>query len=107
MTDARADYWRECIESALDEAEIRASPEQIMLVAEAVQGAHETYDMAFYSPPSREPREIKRLEEELKKERSKVVCSTCSGSGRLKYNAGPWGVNTGCHMCRGEGKVLP
>lgn len=101
------DYWRECVECAFDEAGIAATPEQIKWVTDAVEGAHDNYGMAFYSPPSPEPSEIKRLEEELRKERSKVFCPDCNGRGRLQYNAGPWGVNTDCFKCSGEGKLLP
>ena len=46
---------------------------------------------------------LKRLAEE----RSKVACRQCGGEGRLRYNAGPWGVDTECDRCHGEGKHLP
>lgn len=46
------DYWRECIESSADECEAKLSTEQIDHIAGGIEGAHENYGMAFYSPPS-------------------------------------------------------
>lgn len=41
------DYWKECIETAFDEAGITATEEQKKSVIETVEGAHENYGMAF------------------------------------------------------------
>lgn len=101
------DYWAECIAIAAEECGAVLTNEQRAYIADAVEGAHESYGMAFYQPPSPLPGEIKRLEGELRKERSKVACRECGGEGRLRYNVGSWGVNTGCDKCRGEGKHLP
>lgn len=49
MTDK--EYWRECIETAIDECELTATAEQVAYLSDAVSGAHECYGMAFYSPP--------------------------------------------------------
>ena len=107
--DPRVDYWAEALGEALCEIDAFSAltSEQIATVAGSLAMAHEGYGMAFYQPPNPEPSEVKRLEVALAKERSKVVCPTCRGAGRLSYSAGPWGVNTGCHTCSGEGKVLP
>ncbi len=109
MSDPRIDYWSEALGEALCEIDAfnLLTSDQILQVGKSLAMAHEGYGMAFYQPLSPEPSEIKRLETELRKERSKVGCPTCGGRGRLVYNAGPWGVNTGCYTCRGEGKVLP
>lgn len=40
-------YWEECIREAFDEAGINATKEQIDTVVSWVNGAHETYSMAF------------------------------------------------------------
>ena len=45
------DYWEECIADAADECGLSMSKEQLLLIAKAVEGAHENYGMAFYSPP--------------------------------------------------------
>lgn len=111
MTDA--EYWRECIETALDECGLTATDEQVAYLSDAVSGAHECYSMAFgydvassnrYAALEREKRE---LNNKLRHESEKRDCPECRGSGRLKYNAGPWAVNTGCSTCHGEGKMHP
>ena len=40
-------YWEECISEALDEVGIKATSEQIISIAEAVEGGHENYSTAF------------------------------------------------------------
>lgn len=45
------DYWRECIEDAMTECGATLTKDQLFQIADAVQGAHENYGMAFYSPP--------------------------------------------------------
>ena len=46
------DYWRECISNAAEECGALLTSEQVNEIAGSVQGAHENYGMAFYSPPS-------------------------------------------------------
>lgn len=46
------DYWKECISIAADECGANLTAEQIEGIAESVQGGHENYGMAFYSPPA-------------------------------------------------------
>lgn len=46
------EFWIECASEALDMAGVSATDEQIKEIAATVQGAHENYGMAFYSPPS-------------------------------------------------------
>lgn len=110
MTDeAGIEYWDEALGDSLcqiDRFEALTSEER-RKVAKHLAGWAESQSMAFYTPESPEPREIKHLEGELRKERSKIGCDECGGAGRLRYNAGPWAVNTECHKCQGEGKVLP
>lgn len=50
--DPYLDYWRESVSIALDEAGIAATREQIDEVAHGIQGSHENYGQAFYSPPA-------------------------------------------------------
>lgn len=70
------------------------------LVAEAA-GVHHDYAAPVANP---EREEIRRLEAELKKERNKVGCLVCRGTGRVEGAAGPWYTNSQCWKCRGEGK---
>ena len=46
------DYWQECISIAASECELTMTVEQLKYIADAVEGGHENYGMAFYSPPS-------------------------------------------------------
>ena len=39
-------YWEECIRTAFDDAGIKATDEQIIMVAGDVEGCHENYYMA-------------------------------------------------------------
>lgn len=100
-------YWGECVSEAFDEAGITASAEQIALVVQHVEGAHECRGMHSYQLENPLIAERARLEKALKAEREKVGCSHCGGSGRERYNAGSWGVDTQCWVCHGEGKVKP
>jgi len=107
--EARIEYWDEALGDSLcqiDRFDALTSEER-REVAKHLAGWAESQSMAFYTPEAPEPRAIKRLEGELKKERSKIVCRECHGEGRLRYSAGPWAVNTGCHVCHGEGRHLP
>lgn len=46
------DYWRECVADAAEECGATLTTEQVNAIAHSVEGAHENYGMAFYSPPS-------------------------------------------------------
>ena len=48
------DYWKECIAIAAEECDLKLTPEQLDCLAESVEGGHENYGMAFYSPPPSE-----------------------------------------------------
>lgn len=48
---AQNDYWKECISIASEECDLKMTPEQLTYLAGAVEGGHEHYGMAFYSPP--------------------------------------------------------
>lgn len=100
-------YWLECVECALNEHAVLATPEQIKAIAQDIQGAHENYGMAFYQPESPYPREVKRLESELDKERSKISCRSCNGRGRITTLGPHHSSNSPCDRCNGEGKHLP
>ena len=44
------DYWKECIGEAAACCDLELTPEQLDCLATSVEGAHECYGMAFYSP---------------------------------------------------------
>ena len=48
------DYWKECISIAAEECGLEITDNQLQSLAESVEGGHENYGMAFYSPPNHE-----------------------------------------------------
>ena len=109
MAYDRDAYWRECVEIALNDVGITATPEQIQEIAWSVQGGHENIGMAFYSPPAGEhlTTEIERLRRELREERDKIACNTCGGRGRI-ITQGPYhSSDSQCYKCHGEGRHKP
>jgi Zn finger protein HypA/HybF involved in hydrogenase expression len=107
MSDPYRQFWTDVVAEAADACGAALTSEQLDHVAAAVQSAHDCYGMAFYQPPSPEPSQIERLEAELLKERSKVVCPTCRGEGYYVSHGPAFVVRGTCHRCNGEGKVLP
>lgn len=49
---AQQDYWQECISIAAEECDLKLTHEQLAYLADAVDGDHEHYGLAFYSPPA-------------------------------------------------------
>ena len=101
-------YWEECISEAFQDAGISATKEQIEIVVSWIEGAHDNYSMAhgydcIPNPLSLENSELKL---KLEKERKKVHCKDCGGTGRLVI----YGVGTSrssdsqCSTCHGEGR---
>lgn len=112
MSRDRDAYWRECFEVSMDEAGCghllaQMTDEQIENVAGGIQGGSENIGVAFYVPENPMIGENERLTRKLRWERELEACGDCSGSGRLKYQAGPWAVNGSCTRCGCSGKVHP
>lgn len=61
---AQTNYWEECISIAAEECGLTLTPEQLKYLTEAVEGSHENYGLAFYSPPSSD--RISAIEDEWK-----------------------------------------
>ena len=109
MRDAKAEYWREAVQEAVEALGKFGlfTSEEYTEIGKSLAISEEGLSLAFYSPPSPEPSRVKELERELQKERSKIVCSECKGSGTY-HHAGPYHSSSGqCFRCQGEGKVLP
>lgn len=49
---AQSDYWVECVADAAEECGAVLTEPQLQAIAESVENGHETYGMAFYSPPA-------------------------------------------------------
>lgn len=112
MAYDRDDYYQECFEIAMDEAGCghllaQMSSEQKAEVGGAISGAVENVGLAFYTPENPMIERNKTLERQLAWERELWPCEPCKASGRLRYNAGPWAVDTECDKCNGDGKYHP
>lgn len=108
----RDEYYQECFEAALCDEGLgrildQMSKEQRANIGGAIAGAVENEGMAFHRPQSPLVAENERLKRRLKWERELVPCAPCNGSGRLKYAAGPWAINSSCDHCHGDGRVHP
>lgn len=102
-------YWKECVSEAFDDAGIAATEDQINTVASWVEGAHENYGMAHGHDCIGSPLEdeTKHLRLELKREKEKVLCRTCRGSGREVSHGPVHSSSMGCLRCNGEGRHAP
>lgn len=45
------DYWKECVSEAAESCGVELTEEQVIHIAASVEGCHENFGMAFYSPP--------------------------------------------------------
>lgn len=100
------DYWVESVEVALAEAGVTASAEQIREIAASIEVDHENYGMAhgYDAIPNPLDAENKRLADELHRERTKVICEECRGTGWIT-SYGPYHSSTSqCFKCGGEGR---
>jgi hypothetical protein len=101
------EYWKECLSCAADDISLKLTEEQLEYLADAVQGGHENYGMAYYQPENPLIRELRDTEKALKEEREKVSCKSCNGSGRIVTHGPHHSSDTQCWKCNGEGKVKP
>ena len=92
-------YWKECVEAALEEAGLSATTEQIVTMAEVVEGSHDNFSLCTGAECIPHPMvsENAVLKDALKRELSKRVCPKCKGTGRL--------YDGDCFRCRGRGFV--
>ena len=51
MTTVERRYWSDCISEAAADCGLAMTEQQRDALSKAVEGAHEQYGMAFYSPP--------------------------------------------------------
>lgn len=102
---SRHDYWREALAECFDEHGIVATATQIDAVARDIECIRDGESLAFHTPENPLIRKNQELEKMLRSEKRKRFCVPCQGTGRDRYMAGPWHVDTECMHCRGLGKV--
>jgi len=108
--DCYEEYWREAAMCALEEAGVDIkviSSEQFDEVGRALRTSEECRSLAFHTPEHPAVGERDRLQRRLKWQQELEHCEPCKGTGRIRYNAGPWSIDTGCDRCRGAGKRHP
>lgn len=104
----KTDYFAECIAICAEEENISLTPEQINLLAGAVEGSVENMGQAFYVPcESPYKRELDDAKAALKKEREKIDCPLCRGRGRLIDNGPVHSSDSQCWKCGGAGRINP
>lgn len=102
------DYWLECVQQAMEEAEIVATPAQVNFVAEAVHAHHDNYGLAFYQPTENPlAPELKRVKAELADELRMVHCEECGGKGSITMPGPYHSITSRCWKCDGHGRHLP
>jgi DnaJ-class molecular chaperone len=105
------DYWIEHAEIALNEAGLpKATDEQLEAIAGVIESAHEFYgqamghDVASANFKSEEKRRAEEAETKLERERSKVMCRSCKGTGREVVHGPYHSSDSECFKCRGSGR---
>ena len=101
------DYWFECVAVSFEEHGIVATEKQIDDVAGDIQGAHENYGMAYPTPENPLIGELQTLKLALYKEREKVTCKHCKGTGEEVIHGPSHSSYSQCFKCRGEGRHAP
>jgi len=101
-------YWEECIREALEDCGLSATDEQIEVIVDTVEGAHDNYGMAFGHDAIPNPimKENEDLKRQLKLEQDKVTCPDCRGNGEIITTGPVHSSISQCDACRGEGRRL-
>ena len=111
----REEYYQETITVALDEMGKLSLFTDVVLkeLGEAIYGSVTCESMAFgdditYANRSAEiDREIKSAKQEAERERRKIVCKECAGSGFITMNGPYHSFTSQCFKCNGDGRHDP
>jgi len=106
------DYWTECVATALEDAGIVVSDDQLKQIAEAIEAGHGNYGLAhgYDLVNNRAETDAERKLLELKAEIGKredwrartVPCRKCYAEGRITNG---YGLDIQCSRCFGSGRV--
>lgn len=104
-------YWLEAVSCALDEVGLKATKEQIEIIAGSIEVSHENYGMAhgYDCIPNPLKQELKKYKNLYIKERNKKTCPECLGKRYVTIGDGDYGTGRYCTSlclkCNGEGKI--
>lgn len=110
MNDTKS-YWKESVESSLEEHGVAATTNQIEQIAGDMQISQDQFGMAFgHDVADRNLRgskdsEIADLHRKLQREKDKVHCKTCNGLGRIIEHGPCHSSESECYKCHGEGRL--
>ncbi|WP_425318772.1 hypothetical protein [Pseudomonas nitroreducens] len=107
MSYSKEDYFAEGLAESLEEHGVEATSEQIKAIAKDVALFAESIGQALYVPESPGIREADLLQKELERERAKVVCRVCNGSGNTVSHGPHHSAHSTCWKCNGEGRQAP
>ena len=106
-------YWIECVALGAEECGALLTPEQIECIADSVMGGVENYGMASGNDVATanlhavKEREKDDLRKQVQRERAKVPCKICDGTGQI-ITQGPYhSSQSRCFKCEGEGRHDP
>jgi len=101
------DYWKECIQEALNECGLIATNEQISAMAKFIENSHENYSTAMGHDciPNPLSTENNQLKQKLEREKNKKHCRKCNGTGSITTNFGVRSSTSRCHLCDGVGWI--
>ncbi|UZJ58600.1 hypothetical protein OKW98_18660 [Pseudomonas sp. KU26590] len=101
------DLWKEMIAESLEQHGVMATAEQINLIAEDAAGIAESISEHSFHPADPMVHELAESQKALKREREKVACVPCHGSGFIETSGPYHGSTSQCWKCRGEGRHTP
>lgn len=104
------DYWQECVEAALNDAGLVATTEQIEQMASVFEGAYENYglysgnEVASKNLAAHREDEMQQLRNEIERERRKITCRECNGTGEYVSHGPYHSAYSTCFKCNGAGR---
>jgi hypothetical protein len=98
-------YWQECLAESLSEHGVTVTPEQLNSIARDIESCSDNMGLAFYVPENPYISQIENLKSNLEKEKRKVTCQDCEGSGVMRSQGPHHGSSSACFKCNGQGKI--
>lgn len=112
-SDWRLRYWIECVADGAEGCGAKLTQEQIEYIADSVQVCHENYgmasgyDVASANLSAARDREKEDLKKAVLRERAKMPCKICDGTGQI-ITQGPYhSSQSRCFKCDGYGRHDP